>query len=388
MAENEDGQEKSFEPTERKKEQAREEGKVVTSKEMFVFISLAMGTLMIAALQGTLGGVSGHWAGYLRVPEGADLDSLIMANISQAWNDVLFAGLIVSVPVAIAIILLQLAMGGINFAPKAAGFKAEKINPLAGIKRMFSKQALVDLVKSVLKVVFLAAVAVVVLQGMLPDIDRMWAADAGSATAAIIRDAALLMAALTVVLAMIGALDLAWQMYSLRESLMMTFKEVKDENKEANGSPEIKSKLRQMQYESSRRAAKERAALTDVPQATAIVTNPTHFAVAMRYVPGEMEAPVVLASGKGHMAREIIRIGASAGINNVRIPLLARALYFTTDIGMQIDERLYTAVAALLGYVYQLDRGFAVDVPDIDLPAELHLNEFGKPLQDGEDDGT
>ena len=388
MAENEDGQEKSFEPTERKKEQAREEGKVVTSKEMFVFISLAMGTLMIAALQGTLRNVSGHWAGYLRVPEGADLDSLIMANISQAWNDVLFSGLIVSVPVAIAIILLQLAMGGINFAPKAAGFKAEKINPLAGIKRMFSKQALVDLVKSVLKVILLATVAVVVLQGMLPDIDRMWAADAGSATAAIIRDAALLMAALTVVLAVIGALDLTWQMYSLRESLMMTFKEVKDENKEANGSPEIKSKLRQMQYESSRRAAKERAALTDVPQATAIVTNPTHFAVAMRYVPGEMEAPVVLASGKGHMAREIIRIGASAGINNVRIPLLARALYFTTDIGMQIDERLYTAVAALLGYVYQLDRGFAVDVPDIDLPAELHLNEFGKPLSDGEDDGT
>ena len=388
MAENEDGQEKSFEPTERKKEQAREEGKVVTSKEMFVFISLAMGTLMIAALQGTLRNVSGHWAGYLRVPEGADLDSLIMANISQAWNDVLFSGLIVSVPVAIAIILLQLAMGGINFAPKAAGFKAEKINPLAGIKRMFSKQALVDLVKSVLKVILLATVAVVVLQGMLPDIDRMWAADAGSATAAIIRDAALLMAALTVVLAVIGALDLTWQMYSLRESLMMPFKEVKDENKEANGSPEIKSKLRQMQYESSRRAAKERAALTDVPQATAIVTNPTHFAVAMRYVPGEMDAPVVLASGKGHMAREIIRIGASAGINNVRIPLLARALYFTTDIGMQIDERLYTAVAALLGYVYQLDRGFAVDVPDIDLPAELHLNEFGKPLSDGEDDGT
>jgi flagellar biosynthetic protein FlhB len=177
-------------------------------------------------------------------------------------------------------------------------------------------------------------------------------------------------------------------LFSLRESLMMTFKEVKDENKETNGSPEIKSKLRQLQYEASRRAAKERAALTDVPQATAIVTNPTHFAVAMRYVPGEMEAPVVLASGKGHMAREIIRIGASSGINNVRIPLLARALYFTTDIGMQIDERLYTAVASLLGYVYQLDRGFAVDVPDIDLPPELCLNEFGKPLGEGEDDGT
>lgn len=388
MAENEDGQEKSFEPTERKKEQAREEGKVVTSKEMFVFVSLAMGTLMITLLQGTLRDVSGHWAGYMRIPDGADLDSLIMANISQAWTDLLVAGLIVSVPVAIAIILLQMAMGGINFAPKAAGFKGEKINPLAGIKRMFSKQALVDLVKSVLKVLFLGIVAAIVLQTMLPEIDRMWASDAGAATASLIRYSAILMAALTVVLALIGALDLGWQMYSLRESLMMTFKEVKDENKETNGSPEIKGKLRQLQYEASRRAAKERAALTDVPQATAIVTNPTHFAVAMRYVPGEMEAPVVLASGKGHMAREIIRIGASSGINNVRIPLLARALYFTTDIGMQIDERLYTAVASLLGYVYQLDRGFAVDVPDIDLPPELCLNEFGKPLGEGEDDGT
>ena len=388
MAENEDGQEKSFEPTDRKIDQAKEDGKVVTSKEMFVFISLAMGTLMITILQGTLYNVSGHWAGYLRIPTGADLDSLIVHNISQAWTDILFSGLIVSVPVAVAIILLQLAMGGINFAPKAAGFKAQKINPLTGLKRMVSKQALVDLIKSILKVVLLAAVAVIVLQTMLPNIDRMWSTDAGAATSQLIFYASILMAVLTAVLAIIGAIDLAWQMYSLRESLMMTFKEIKDENKEVNGSPEIKSKLRQLQYDASRKAANERAALKDVPQATAIVTNPTHFAVAMRYVPGEMDAPVVLASGNGHIAREIIRIGASAGINNVRMPLLARALYFTTEIGMTIDERLYTAVAALLGYVYQLDHGFAVEEPEIDLPPELCLNEFGKPLTEGEDDGT
>ena len=378
MAENEDGQEKSQEPTERKKEQAREEGKIVTSKEMFVFSSMAMGALMVALLQNTPTTIGGYFADYLIIAPGSDMDALLLQKIGQMWQHILLASLIVAVPVGVSVLLLQAAIGGIHFAPKALGFKGEKINPLKGLKRMVSKQALVDLLKSILKVLLLAAVAFGVLYGMLPHLDKLWMANAPVALSIILKDTALLLGALTIVLACIGGLDLAWQLYSMRESLMMTLKEVKDENKDTNGSPEIKAKLRQKQYEMSARGAKERAALQDVPSATTIVTNPTHFAVALRYIPGEMSAPVVVASGKGHMAKEIIRIGASAGVGAVRVPPLARALYFTTQIGMEIDERLFTAVATLLGYVYHVDRGYSGEMPDIDLPDEMMFNEFGR----------
>ena len=386
MAENEDGQEKTEEPTARKREKAREEGKVITSKEMFVFATLAMGTILIGLLQNSLSSVSSIWASYLNFPSGTDLDSFMLVQLGNAWRHFLTAALIVAIPIGVVVLLLQAGIGGIQFAPKALGFKPDKINPIAGFKRMFSKQSVVELVKSVLKVAFLASVAFGLLYGMLPRIDKLWASDAGSAIIVIMQDMTLLLGGMTIVLAVIGALDLAWQMYTMRESLMMTLKEVKDESKETNGNPEVKGKIRQKQMEMSRRGNRERAALKDVPTATTIVTNPTHFAVALRYVPGEMSAPVVVASGKGHMAHEIIRLAASAGIQNVRIPVLARALYFTTQIGMEIDERLFTAVATLLGYVYHLDRGgFADDVPDVDLPEELRFNEFGRPMK-GDDE--
>lgn len=382
MAENEDGQEKTEEPTPRKREKAREEGKVVSSKEMFVFITMATGTLLVGTLQNSMNTVGGIWASYLQIPNGSDLDSLLLVKLGNAWNHFLVGSLIIALPIALMVILLQMGVGGINFSTQALGFKPDKINPLTGIKRMFSKQSVVELVKSILKVSLLGAVAVGILIEMLPSIGQMWTADAGTAVSMILQDIAWLLGGLTIVLAVIGAIDWAWQMYSMKESLMMTLKEVKDEAKESNGNPQVKGKLRQLQMEASRRGSRERAALNDVPKATAIVTNPTHFAVALRYVPGEMSAPIVVASGQGHIAREIIRIGATSGIQNVRIPLLARALYFSTQIGMEIDERLFTAVATLLGYVYHLDRGFAGDVPEIDLPDDMKFNEHGRPLNE------
>ncbi len=382
MAEDDSG-ERSNEPTEKRKEKAREEGKIVTSKEMFVFIGIGMGTLLLAITQGMLSTVSGIWAGYLQIQQGADLDSLLLTRLGDAWRQTLLLGLAVAVPVAIGVLGLQGAMGGIQFAPKAIGFKPEKLDPIKGIGRMVSKQALVELVKGVLKVAMLAAVAGGLLYGMLPRIDRLWATDTGEGLAIILEDMVLLLGGMTGVLALIGAIDLGWQMYSMRQSLMMTFQEVKEESKEANGSPELKGKIRQKQMEMSRRGSRERAALKDVPTATAIVTNPTHFAVALRYVPGEMAAPQVIASGTGHIAAEIRRIGATAGVQTISMPLLARALYFTTEIGQEIDERLFTAVAILLGYVYHVDHGFKGEAPDIDLPSELRLNEHGRPLEDG-----
>tara|TARA_B100000575_G_C22587466_1_gene369248 strand:- start:36 stop:518 length:483 start_codon:yes stop_codon:yes gene_type:complete len=160
----------------------------------------------------------------------------------------------------------------------------------------------------------------------------------------------------------------------------MSRQELKDEHKQTEGSPEVRAKIRRMQMETSQNAAKQREALEDVSNATAIITNPTHFAIALRYVVGEVGAPKVLAMGRGKVAEEIISRGEKANVTVFRSPLLARALYFTSEIGEEISDRLYNAVAVALAYIYRIDNGEFIEEPDIDIPAELQLNEHGQPL--------
>ena len=134
--------------------------------------------------------------------------------------------------------------------------------------------------------------------------------------------------------------------------------------------------------ETSQNAAKQREALDDVHNATAIITNPTHFAIALRYVVGESGAPKVLAMGRGLMAEQIISRADKNNITIFRSPLLARALYFTSEIGEEITEKLYNAVAVALAYVYRIDNGEYIEEPNIDIPSDLQLNENGQPLKE------
>ena len=162
----------------------------------------------------------------------------------------------------------------------------------------------------------------------------------------------------------------------------MTRQELKDEHKQTEGSPEVRAKIRRMQMETSQNAAKQREALDDVQNATAIITNPTHFAIALRYVVGESGAPKVLAMGRGLMAEQIISRADKNNITIFRSPLLARALYFTSEIGEEITEKLYNAVAVALAYVYRIDNGEYIEEPNIDIPSDLQLNENGQPLKE------
>ncbi|QCP85314.1 flagellar biosynthesis protein FlhB [Cereibacter sphaeroides] len=380
MAEGDDGQEKTEEPTQKRREQAREDGSIVTSKEVFVFATLAGGLALFMMIEGLLPALVRGWSGYLVIEPGADLERIAMLRLGQAWRELLIAGLVVSVPLLALVLLVQQAMGGINFSTKALGFKASRIDPAAGLKRMVSLKALVELGKAVAKVALLIGVAVLVLRDELSPLDRLWTAAPGDAAAVLGAGLIRLVSALLLVLAVIGGLDLVWQAWSLTHSMKMSRQELKEESKEANGSPEVKGRMRRMQMEASRNGARRRAALDDVPKATAIVTNPTHFAVALRYVPGETQAPVILALGKGPMALDIVERGRKAGVGTLRIPLLARALYFTGDIGQEIPDGLYGAVAVVLAHVYRLDRGEAADLPEVDVPEDLSFDEFGRPM--------
>ncbi|MEN9410075.1 MAG: hypothetical protein RL216_2049 [Pseudomonadota bacterium] len=379
MAETEDGAEKSQEPTEKKKDDAREEGQVLTSKEAMVFAGFAVGTGVLALAPAVLPELVPIFAGYFRLESAAELDGLVSARIGAAFWQVLLVAVVAGVPMALAIVAVQGSLGGVHWSPKALEFKGNRIDPLAGLGRMFSAMAAGELVKAIAKVVVLGAIAWAMMSRDVTTLAGLWDAETGVALALLGEAALGLMWGLALGLAGIAALDVAWQVFQLRKQLMMTLQEVKEEAKEQNGSPEVKGRMRQLQMQASRQAAKRRAALDDVPRATAIVTNPTHFAVALRYVPGETRAPVILAMGKGPMALEIMARGRQVGLAPVQIPPLARALYFTGDIGMEIDEQLYAAVAAVLAHVYRLDRGEGSVLPDIDLPPELRFGENGQP---------
>ncbi|WGV14928.1 EscU/YscU/HrcU family type III secretion system export apparatus switch protein [Fuscovulum ytuae] len=379
MADENDGAEKSHEPTQKRLDDAREEGNVLTSKEAMVFAGMAVGTGMLALSAQAMPSLLPKFQAYFLIQPGADLNQVVTQHVWGAFWQIIGLSVVVAVPVMLAVIGVQIAMGGMHWSIKAAGLKWNRIDPLAGIKRMVSATALVELGKAVAKVLVLGAVGWAMMAAALPALERLWQAGP-AAGAAVMGDATLrLMWGMVLGLAAVAVLDVAWQWYSLRQKMMMTLQEVKEENKEQNGSPEVKGRLRQLQMEASRNASRRRKALDDVPRATAIVTNPTHFAVAIRYVPGETRAPMILAMGKGPMALEIMARGRKAGLAPMQIPVLARALYFTGDIGMEINEQLYAAVAAVLAHVYRLDRGEGSVLPDVDLPPELRFSEFGQP---------
>ncbi len=382
MAEGEDSEEKSHEPTDKKKDDARKEGQVLTSKEAFVFATLGAGTALLALSATYAPMMLRRWTEYFRLGPREGLDTLLTTRLSQFWVEMLVGGLAFAVPLAAVVIGLQMAMGGINFAPKAAGFNWAKMDPLKGLGRMVSAQALVELGKGILKVLLLGGLSVLALNKDLETYGALFSIDVATSLTILCAAIVSLLMWLCLGLGGIGALDLAWQFISMRKRLMMSFQELKQESKESNGSPEVKGRLRRMQMEASHRGAKERAALDDVPQATAIITNPTHFAVALRYVPGETAAPKILAMGKGPMAQEIIARGKGAGVPVLQSPPLARALYFTSEIGSEISERLFGAVAAILAHVYRLDRGQASDLPDIDLPKDMRFTEHGRKVDE------
>ena len=380
--ENQDGQEKTEEPSQRKIDKHKEDGKVLNSKEMFVFTGIAGALLLMYAFSFSFKALLFEW-GDLFVFSGNDkLDDLPATKSFTALFFILKISLLVGIPMLIIVLATQFAVGGINFAPKALSFKSNRINPLSGIKRMFSLKSLVELGKSLLKVGLLFASAIGVIYYLLPRILRITDGTLKTGLELTQSSFPLLIGALLISLLLIAALDYFYQRYEHIKSLRMTKQEVKDEYKQTEGSPEVRAKIRRLQMESATKSAKQQDALQNMGQATAIITNPTHFAIALKYEVGQSGAPKIIAMGKGLMAKRIMDIGVEKSITSFRSPLLARALFFTGEIGEEISEKLYNAVAVALAYVYKLDRGEDIDVPDIDVPEDLRFNENGTILKE------
>ena len=375
--ESQDGQEKTEEPSQRKIDKSREDGQVLQSKEMFVFSSIAMGLLIFLFIpEFAIPGMN-EWGRLFQIESKEQLSSLPFIHLYQVFEIIVIIALFLGVPLMIVSLLTQLAVGGINFAPKAAAFKGNKINPIKGLKRMFSMKGLVELGKSVLKVVLLIGLAAIVIYIMLPQLLQISHGSLKSALEVMYYAFPFLIGTLLTALAVIAAIDYFWQRHVHIQQLKMTKQELKDEHKQTDGSPEVKAKIRRMQLEKSRESTKQREALENVSNATAVITNPTHFAVALKYNPGEIGAPTILAMGQGVIAQKIIERANDNKITVFRSPLLARALYFTGEIGQEISDKLYNAVAVALAYIYRIEQGDPVEEPDISIPDELSFDEFG-----------
>ena len=380
--ESQDGQEKTEEPSQRKLQKAAEDGKVLSSKEAFVFTAMFAGFMLMFITPMFITPVLNGWGEMFHFQRPDDLATLIAERFADVIWMIVMSGLIIGIPLMVVVLATQTIVGGINFAPKAMNFKGNRINPLSGLKRIFSAKGLMELVKAVLKVTLLMGVAGVIIYSRLPALIQLPSRDLESAFMRSLIEFPVLLGALLIILAIIFAIDYFWQRHVHIQSLRMTKQEQKDEYKQTEGSPEVKAKIRRMQMETASNAGKQQKALEDVPNATAVITNPTHFAIALKYEVGTADAPIILAMGRGHMAAQIIERAKGANVTVFRSPLLARALYFTGDIGAHITEQLYQAVAIVLAYLYRLDKGEMVEEPEIVVPDELQFTENGQ-LIDG-----
>ncbi len=380
--ENQDGQEKTEEPSQRKIDKHKEDGKVLSSKEMFVFTGIAAAFLLMYGFSFSFKNILYEWGDLFVFSSYERLDDLPSSKVHQSLWFLLKISLFVGIPMIIIVLATQFAVGGINFAPKAMNFKTNRINILSGFKRMFSMKSLVELAKALLKVTLLFSSAILVIYYQMPSILRITEGGLENGLKHINHAFPILIGALLVGLLIIAAIDYFYQRYEHIKSLRMTKQEVKDEYKQTEGSPEVRAKIRRLQMESANKAAKQQEALENIGEATAIITNPTHFAIALKYQVGQVGAPKIIAMGKGLIAKKIIQLGEEKNITSFRSPLLARALFFTSEIGEEISEKLYSAVAIALAYVYRIDKGEDIDEPIIDIPEELRFNENGSILKD------
>jgi len=381
MAENDQAQEKTEEPTQRRLEKAREDGDVLSSKEMFVFASSAAGLFVILVLGLFSKNLLTGWSELFTFGHPEELLTAKIKNAWQSYELLLTAAAFFGIPCFLFVVGMQAFVGGgLSASGKALGFKFEKLNLIKGLGRIFSVKGLVELIKSVAKVVLLTSCVVIFLWFALPDILYLSAGTLENGIGILYRTLLFFILSLLMILFAIGLGDYIWSRHTWLQKLRMTKQDMKEEFKESEGSPEVKARMRRLQMEASQKAAEQSHAIENVKDATVIITNPTHFAIAIKYEPSSDDAPVILAMGKDIMAKRVIEQAELHSKTIVRSPILARALYFTGNIGQAISEQLYSAVASILAYVYQLERGVDATLQEPDIPQDFIFDENGRTI--------
>ena len=351
MAESDSGQERTEEPTGKRLQESRDKGQVARSRELntlAVVMVAAVGLLTLgpAMVQKLMNIMSFNFsiereALYSNDSMGLHLFASVGEGL-QVLGPLFFLLLVAS-------IVGPVLLGGWLFSIKSLAPKFERMNPLAGLKRMFSLKALVELLKALGKFLVVLGAALLVLHLRTEDLLSM---GQESLQSAIVHCAWVLASSLIILsasLILIAAVDVPFQLWDHKQKLRMTKQEVKDEFKDSEGKPEVKGRIRQLQREMA-----ERRMMDKVPQADVVITNPTHFAVALKYDPLATGAPVLLAKGADLVAQRIREVASENQIVMLESAPLARAVFYSTELDREIPAGLYLAVAQVLAYVFQL----------------------------------
>ncbi|EXJ16882.1 flagellar biosynthesis protein FlhB [Imhoffiella purpurea] len=362
MAENENGQERSEQPTAKRLRESREKGQIARSREFNTVVVLLAGASSLLLFGGYFGTrIANLMTDALDLERGLIFDPALMIPHLAAMIE---RALLILAPLFMMLVVVALMgpvlIGGINFSAESLTPKFSKMNPLKGLKRVFSVTGLMELVKGIGKfflVALVAGLAINMIWGTLMSLGDQPIRQAIVQTGHM---ATWVFLIASVALILVAAIDVPFQLWNHNKQLKMTLQEVKDEFKDTEGKPEVKGRIRQMQMEASRRRM-----MAEVPKADVVITNPTHYAVALQYEPATMRAPRLLAKGADAVAKAIREIAEENRITLVEAPRVARAIYFTTELDQDIPGGLFVAVARILAYVYQLKReDFGVELPD------------------------
>ncbi len=382
MAEEDDsGQEKTEEASARKIEKAREEGQIPRSRDLTTTAVLLLATIGLYIFAGFMADkIIGITRASFVIPRETIFDTNAMIGLLvAAIYDGLFSIAPLMAVLLIASIAGPIALGGFIFSGKAMEPKLSRMDPIAGIKRMFSMHSLIELLKSIAKVALILWATILILQYYAQDMFRMSDESIGDAIVHSLDISIFATILLSVTTILIAAIDIPIQIYQYNKKLKMSRQDQKDEAKDTDGKPEVKGRIRQLQREMA-----QRRMMGNVPQADVVITNPEHFSVALRYDPEKMDVPVMLAKGGDHVAMKIREIANAHKIEIIQSPVLARAIFYTTDVDEEVPSGLYLAVAQVLAYVFQLRnyRKGKGDKPmyprNINVPRDMRYDAKGK----------
>ena len=347
-----DDAEKTEDPTEKRKEEAREEGQVPESQELntaltLLFSFIVLFFVMPSMIEEIISFITKVYTQYFDM-------NFNMINFHNLIMEVMLFILRLVAPIFIMIIIIgvlsTILQIGFLFSPKIVQPDFKKLDPIQGVKQIFSKDTLMELVKTVSKIILVVGIAYVTIIKKVPQFLLLIYSNLNK-TIAFLSDLSFALGMrVSLVFLVLGIGDLFYQRWSHKEDLKMSKKEVEEERKQTEGDPEVKQQRKQQQQEMA-----QQRMMQDVPDADVVITNPTHFAIAIKFDIETMEAPVVLAKGQDDIAQKIKEIAQENEIEIVEEKPLARALYRMVEIGEQIPAELYQAVAEILAYVYQMD---------------------------------
>lgn len=375
MAEERPGGEAKEAPTAKRLDDARKKGDRLTARELGAALSGVAGTIWLLAFAAPLASsLQRIAAAAFATPAdgpGADLGRWLIGTLGALlWP----MGALLAM-VLVAAIMGQTLTGGIGVSLEPLKPQFGKLNPLKGLKRIFGTKGLVELVKALAKAGLLLGGAAMMLLGAVPVLVGLSATDLPSALQTLVSLAGKLLMLLSAGLVLIAAIDLPWQWWQWRKKLRMNRQELRDEHKQSEGSPELKGAMRRAaraMLKSGNRAA--------MAEATVVLTNPTHFAVALRYRPDQDAAPVLLRRGRGLMAEVIRELAKEEGVMILSYPSVARALYFTGREGMMIRPDLYGAVAVILAFVLRAGAELGQTPPEAEAPEGARFDELGRAV--------